>query len=370
MLQRSGVIPVAANTRRELAREREVGSSGTSSGKPTGAEGVPWLQPPAWVPPYAGLLNNLPALLRLRATPERWVTVFPLFLRDNRTGTPEDVKLLRIALNTIYSYQVYGKSEHYVVAAMTPAALQDCRRLRLPCYNATHYPATRTIIDIYWARLLVLRDVLTEGYHVHLSDLDIAYLRPAFGWSANASDGSMMREEALHKNGTVRFMVNGGCKFLLANERVVAFLDSLMPHKARGVKTQIAMGAQAYRTWAPCCTLASCTAAKAAGLAAITPHPNQFGTQHCAPGPGFRPCSPDLSSLYVHAICLHKETDKEAMLAGLDVMFLRRDIGGGLTGAQALRDPAVLGRPDPEAIRRSGLPCATGAWHGKQAACV
>ncbi|KXZ53977.1 hypothetical protein GPECTOR_6g897 [Gonium pectorale] len=338
---------------------------------------VPWLQPPGWVSPYTHLLNNFTELLRLRASSDKWVTVFPLSVADGRVGTPEDVKLIRLALNTIYSYRVFGKSDHYVVAAMTPAAVEDCLRYRLPCYNATHYAKTRTKVDIYWARLLVLRDTLVTGFNIHFSDLDVSYLRPVmpairkvFSWSNNAADGSMMKEESLRPNRSPLFLINGGVKLLRSNERVIKFLDSLMPYKPTGVQTQIAMTAQSYRTWAPCCTEVTCRAAQNAGMAALTPHPMQYGPEHhCKPRHNSDICGGSNRRLYVHAICFGPNDAKESLFKNLKAMFLRTDMGN-LTGLQALQDPSALGQPDAEAIARSGLPCRHTAWEGQRGACV
>lgn len=73
---------------------------------------VPWLQPSSWQPAHSGV-TELDALLKLRASPSRWVTVYLLALPTNATAldSAETRAFLRLALNTFLTYRQVKVSE-------------------------------------------------------------------------------------------------------------------------------------------------------------------------------------------------------------------------------------------------------------------
>jgi hypothetical protein len=140
---------------------------------------VPWLQPVSWKPVYADDFNDLDKMLKLRATQDKWITLFCFSMSKDRTYSPEELAFLRVALNTLYTYRVFGQASADIVAALTPEALTECRKFRLPCYDASKYAKdARSFKTINWAKVKLARDILKIGYNVHLSDLDVSYLKP------------------------------------------------------------------------------------------------------------------------------------------------------------------------------------------------
>ncbi|GIL74017.1 hypothetical protein Vretimale_5050 [Volvox reticuliferus] len=334
---------------------------------------VPWLQPHNWKPLYAEDYNDLDAMLKQRATPDKWVSLFCFSTPGNRSGSPEEAAFLRLALNALYSYRVFGRASSDIVAALTPNALEECRKYRLPCYNATNYTLdSGSYHAIGWAKFKLTRDVLKLGFNVHLSDLDVSYLKPIyparkeiFSWSHGAADGSMMEELWVFqddpKNIATRrpiYMANAGVVFLRANSRSTQFVESLLKYESQVYQDQYVVTLVAYHSWAPCTEEASCLAARARGLAAVQLHPSQFAGSNCQPEAGYSHCAP--RHLYVHAICRATSVDKEGFLRYVHAMFIRAGSGGSSDDASqppGWGDPSVLGQQDNDAIRTSGLPC-------------
>ncbi|GLC34953.1 hypothetical protein PLESTB_001182500 [Pleodorina starrii] len=245
----------------------------------------------------------------------------------------------------------------------------------------------RSYKNIGWAKVKLTRDVLKLGYNVHLSDLDISYLKPihlarkeVFSWSRGAADGSMMQEEWVHqddpdKPATRRpiYIANTGVVFLRANSRTVGFMESLLKYEGADTQDQYVATLVAYASWAPCVDEASCLAARKRGLAAVQLHPAQFAGSNCLPEQGYSPCA--TRRLYVHAVCRVTSVTKEAFLRYTKAMFIGGGGGGGggsaasvdASQAPAWLDPLVLGQQDNAAIAASGLPCPPSqqrAWSG------
>lgn len=65
---------------------------------------LPWLQPADWVPPYAGLENDLPALVAMQHS-GKWLTVFTT-TRINLTVLGDTGMLL----NSLTSLHLFGES--------------------------------------------------------------------------------------------------------------------------------------------------------------------------------------------------------------------------------------------------------------------
>lgn len=144
----------------------------------------PWLLPEKARVQYRDAHNNLKRLLGLQSK-NKWVT---LFIYDH--------KLRRWAQNSIYSFLQYGHARNYLAAAIDEASLQDCIQLRLPCYNATHHfqgdasttaaESTISSLDtfrhhqIVWGKVSLLHEILGRGFHVHMSDVDVVYLREVY----------------------------------------------------------------------------------------------------------------------------------------------------------------------------------------------
>ncbi|KXZ49532.1 hypothetical protein GPECTOR_21g760 [Gonium pectorale] len=261
------------------------------------------------------------------------------------------------------------------MAAISPSSLESCQKFRLPCFNASRYASdARSFKSINWAKIKLARDALKLGYNVHISDLDVSYLKPVqlairevFSWSNGVADGSMMQEEWVYQDNAddVRsrrpiYLANTGVIFLKANERSIKFLDSMLHWESDQNQEQYMATIVAFQSWAPCSEEATCLAARHHGLAAITRHPAQFAHSNCEPEPRYQPCAS--RRLYVHAVCRATSRDKEGYLRYLRAMFVR-DLGvggaepGSAAAAAALGDPGVVGQQDNEAIAASGLPC-------------
>ncbi|PNW75980.1 hypothetical protein CHLRE_12g552400v5 [Chlamydomonas reinhardtii] len=335
---------------------------------------VPWLQPSSWQPAHSGV-TELDALLKLRASPSRWVTVYLLALPTNATAldSAETRAFLRLALNTFLTYRVYGHADHDIVACMNAPALDWCRRYRLPCADASTYAADAANLKrIGWAKFKMMRDILKKGYHVHLSDLDVSYLKPlapaveeVFSWSNGAADGSMMQEEWVHQddadNTATRrpiYLANTGVVWLRANERGVKLMESLLKWEGDSYQDQYIATHVAYESWAPCQEEATCLVVRGRGMAAITRHPAQFAHSNCEPEPHYAHCAS--RRLYVHAICRGQNTDKEAFLRSVKAMFILPPPVGARSGGGSGRlqdDVAVFGQQDMAVAAAGGLPC-------------
>ena len=84
----------------------------------------------------------------------------------------------RWALNSIYSFILYGQSGNYIVAAADEASLARCLELRLPCYNASFLLgrrgvaisahklglATKRYQSLVWGKVVLAENVLRLGY--------------------------------------------------------------------------------------------------------------------------------------------------------------------------------------------------------------
>ncbi|EFJ49710.1 hypothetical protein VOLCADRAFT_89702 [Volvox carteri f. nagariensis] len=319
--------------------------------------------PPSWKPAYVDDFNDLDVLLKERSTPEKWVSLFCFSVPENRTSSPEEAAFFRLALNTLYSYHIFGQASSEIVAAITPKALAACRKFRLPCYNASKYAwDSRSYYNIGWAKIKLTRDILKLGFNVHLSDLDM------FSWSNGAADGSMMQENWVHQddpqNAATRrpiYIGNTGVVFLRANSRTVGFMESLLQFEGRDYQDQYIATFVAYKSWAPCTDEAACLAARARGMAAVQLHPSQFAGSNCLPEAGYRPCAP--RRFYVHAVCRISAVDKEGFLRYAKAMFIRAGGSGGDGDVMAASlppdwdDPLFVGEQDNGAIAASGLPC-------------
>ncbi|KAG2446575.1 hypothetical protein HYH02_008561 [Chlamydomonas schloesseri] len=255
---------------------------------------------------------------------------------------------------------------------MNAPALAWCRRYRLPCADASAYAGdTGNLKRIGWAKFKMTRDLLKKGFHVHLSDLDVAYLKPVapaveevFSWSNGAADGSMMQEEWVYQDNpdstTSRrpiYLANTGVVWLKANARSVGFMESLLRFEGDSYQDQYIATHVAYQAWAPCQEEATCLSVASRGMAAVTRHPAQFAHDNCEPEPRYDHCAS--RRLYVHAICRALNTDKESFLRSVKAMFIRAaEPGAGNSGGGRLQDdPAAFGQHDVEVAAASGLPC-------------
>ncbi|KAG2425048.1 hypothetical protein HYH02_015097 [Chlamydomonas schloesseri] len=153
---------------------------------------MPWQQhKKGWAPEYEKHVNDLEALVRVQSRPGvRWMTVFAMSGMDE-----EGAQLL---MNTLTSYVRFGSGSgsepgsgsggpgaaaaagdggggggggSYLVAATSTASLAGCRRLRLPCWNATGVvaagmaPAACTHIGDKRYCPALLRFLQREGAH-------------------------------------------------------------------------------------------------------------------------------------------------------------------------------------------------------------
>ena len=248
---------------------------------------TPWLLPPSTRLRYEGHHNNLDRLLSLQARKDRWVTVF-IFNRAVRRWT----------MNAIYSYVKFGRSINYVAAAVDESSLVACLRLRLPCYNASLVPEaarkgsgdglvaeinTQRYLAIVWGKVVMAQRVISRGYHLHLSDVDVVYFRTVFSSyhllfkKAPHLDAVFMWEEVVNEETGMLNLLNTGVYAMLSNNYTQRLMDDwLDPPGGRVGHDQSTLNRRlAFKSFTLCTSPATCQAAKEAGWATVYRHPPQ-----------------------------------------------------------------------------------------------
>ncbi|GAB4813771.1 hypothetical protein N2152v2_000817 [Parachlorella kessleri] len=147
---------------------------------------TPWLLPEAAATqenlPYLGLHNDLEGLLRVRAGPvggkdaeARGVSV--VYFSGSHAVMMQ---------NFVYTAVKWAGITNYMVATWGDASLAACIAMHLPCFNATAFsplPAEegeatfqgKGFAAVTWIKPRLAHAIVSRGYHVHSSDVDIAF---------------------------------------------------------------------------------------------------------------------------------------------------------------------------------------------------
>jgi hypothetical protein len=200
--------------------------------------------------------------------------------------------------------------------------------------------------DLVWAKTLVTNEVFNHGYDVIFTDTDVVYLKPLLPayrrfLSESDADGTFMYEEAFEANrsGVVvrnRYL-NSGTFMLLNNNRtrhmMAYWMKGYQEHKAKhGNQLWLNwMRGPRHMAYGMCFSRQNCTDTKAAGLAAIRPHPNQFEGEgnYQAPLNGHVEDLCHDRRLYVHVVGHNGHGAKKQVLdrMGLWMIDMRSDKG-------------------------------------------
>lgn len=307
----------------------------------------PWTET-NFVSPYKGLHNDLESLLRARYVDGNPITVFLYTLGA------------RIFLqNCIYSFVNYGKGHNYIVFAIGATSLQSCIQMKLPCYNATHMVRsaindshhadffTPDFINIGWVKIMAADAVFGFGYDVHVSDIDMVYMRHVSSLADFAArvhaDGTLLTEESMpepagaEQSGYIN-IVNIGSIYFKSNFRTKNLVRSWL-FRAFEASDQVVFNGMAYQQWGLCDSPASCKALRKSGKAAIIRHPSLWKEGSCV-RESIDPC--DTRALYVHILCVVGKEKKLEALRKLDLLFIKDEASGAINesaGRQLSRCP-------------------------------
>lgn len=352
---------------------------------------IPWLSNQTKFN-WQGKENELRKLLRMQQK-NKFVSV----LLFNKA-------VIRWSLNCIYSMIKIGGVKSYIVAATDEESLKLCMIFRLPCYNASYLLAEYTstsdtklstttmligskpYLQIVWAKVRLMQEILQLGFNVHFSDVDVVYLRSIYPSYRNIInkhrvDAIFMKETKLETRSTlakaqrskgkdpspssspseVQFkegwertlnLFNTGIYVMRSTNHSLKLVEQWLAANTWQSHDQHVLNSMAFTHYVICSGPGLCQAARQAGLPTIYRHPSQFGLNGVCPTVKFDPpCDP--IRLFVHVIC------KEGWGEG------EEEKGRVLTRFKLwLVDPE--GRPmyseDEEDQKHPFLPCAGLAW--------
>lgn len=280
---------------------------------------APWTAPNGTNFPYHGMHNDLEGLLKLQSR-DGWITFLPWTSGVRRFG-----------LNCFYSLMKYGKNRNFIIAAYDPVTIGACRMLNLPCYNATAYSAsivggifhfgTREHYTILYAQRNLARHVVSLGYNVHGSDIDVVFLRDVSAaiapiFTQMQPDAIFVTEESApspDRTGYIN-MINSATYFIKASSRSLMLLEHWIKPES-GVDDQQWLNNLRGVAYSFCDSYATCLSVKRRGHAAVYRHPSFFTGGSCIRDVlDPEPCHP--RRLYVHYLCgvgwegKHKAWDK------------------------------------------------------------
>ena len=371
-----------------LGREEALGISPSRFDRTT----IPWVNNQTkynWI----GKQNELHKLLRMQSK-GKWISV----LLFNKA-------VIRWSLNCIYSMIKMGGVKSYIAATTDDASLQTCMAYRLPCYNASYLLAeyastsdakiptttmligTKPYLQIVWAKVRLMKEMLALGFNVHFTDVDAVYLRPIYPSYRNIInkhrvDAIFMKETKLEtrsslaktlqqkgketsdldmqfKEGWERTLnlFNTGIYAIRSTNHSLKLVDRWLASNIKGMTKgqghdQMVINSMAFTDYVICSGPGLCQAARQQGFATIYRHPSQFGLSGVCPSVKFDPpCDP--VRLFVHVICKEgwgeKEEEKGRVLSRFKLWLVDNE-----------------GRPiyseDTEDQRHPFLPCAGLAW--------
>ncbi|KAJ3363989.1 hypothetical protein GGF31_000623, partial [Allomyces arbusculus] len=314
----------------------------------------PWLLPPGMLKfKYAPLVNDLAGLAATQAR-DKQITVIPYQLAYRP-----------MLENLIYSLVKYGKTRHYVVAAMDTPTLDSCLTMNLPCLNATSYSASSFSGEVIagqgdgwalisWIKPRVVDALLRLGYAVHLTDTDIAYVRdvwPSYMQWMDAVDAD------LAATFEPSWPINTGNYIARPTPTTLNFFKEYLAIGERDprIPDQRAFGMALGSHGGMCQSRDACAALKRDGKLALRDYSSIFGRHSVCPRDSLDLCAPNV--LYVHPICMSGQEVKKRKMIQLNVWFMREVCPAGAGEDPALRKGECIGVPSKMLSDRSaGLP--------------
>ncbi|KAJ3353430.1 hypothetical protein GGF32_002992 [Allomyces javanicus] len=314
----------------------------------------PWLLPPGMLKfKYGPLVNDLAGLAAAQAR-DKQVTVIPYQLAFRP-----------MLENLIYSLVKYGKTRHYIVAAMDAPTLDSCLTMNLPCLNATSYSASSFSGEVIagqgdgwalisWIKPRVVEALLRLGYSVHLTDTDIAYVRnvwPSYMKWMDAVDAD------LAATFEPSWPINTGNYIARPTPTTLNFFKEYLAIGDRDprIPDQRAFGMALGSHGGMCQWRGACAALKRDGKLALRDYSSIFGRHSVCPRDSLDLCAPNV--LYVHPICMSGQEVKKRKMIQLNVWFMREVCPAGAGEDPALRKGECIGVPSTMLSDRSaGLP--------------
>ncbi|KNE61592.1 hypothetical protein AMAG_06404 [Allomyces macrogynus ATCC 38327] len=310
----------------------------------------PWLLPPGMLKfKYAPLVNNLEALAQVQAR-NMQITVIPYQLAFRP-----------MLENLIYSLVKYGKTRHFIVAAMDAPTLDSCLTMNLPCLNATSYSASSFSGEVIaghgdgwalisWIKPRVVDALLRLGYSVHLTDTDIAYVRdvwPSYMQWMDAVDADLA---ATFESS---WPVNTGNYIARPTPTTLNFFKAYLAigDQDLQIPDQRAFGTALKDHGGLCQTRDACAALKRDGKMALRDYSSIFGRNSVCPRDSLDLCAPNV--LYVHPICISGQEPKKRKLSQLKVWFMREVCPAGAGDDPKVREGECMGVPSSLVSKRS-----------------
>ncbi|KAJ3366519.1 hypothetical protein GGF32_005521 [Allomyces javanicus] len=297
----------------------------------------PWLLPPGLLrPKYAPLVNDLATLTAMQAR-DKQITVIPYHIAYR--------PLLE---NLVYSLVTFGKTRHFIVAAIDDVSLDSCLAKNLPCFNATAYsPSSFTNVEVHagegdgwalisWIKPRVVYALLQLGYTVHLSDTDIAYVRNVWATYLPWLD-AVGADLAIKYEGS--WPVNTG-NYVARPTRTT--FDFFREYLAIGdhdptIPDQRAFGTTLTAHGGLCQSREACAELQRQGKLAVRDYSSIFGRQAFCPRDSIDMCAPNV--LYLHPICMAGQEIKKRTMVGLKVWFMREVCPAAGAGKEEEEDP-------------------------------
>ncbi|PNW79384.1 hypothetical protein CHLRE_09g413100v5 [Chlamydomonas reinhardtii] len=273
---------------------------------------LPWQHAPgSWNPPYAGMHNNLSALLRMQRLPGvNWVVVYALSTLEGHHEL--------VLLNSLTSLLLFGGGDGaYVVMVASEAALKTCIGLQLPCYNATADVSEhqRGTIGKYgtagywrgcWVKVLLVRKVLHALAHgpstmqhedssmgIILVDNDVVFVKRLFESATAFMDKSIYDIAAMDESNMEQKVkgINSGVLFVRNTLQSRALYESWAQQEASHTGDQEIFNIMQGRHWLPCSSPSVCWPEPGsyivpdhlAARVARYYNPYSFGANNCPP---------------------------------------------------------------------------------------
>ncbi len=206
---------------------------------------APWLVSTEALPRFAyeGLANDLDALLEAQADPQRRHVLVVIF---NKAWVDH-------LYNWVYSMVRNAGLSNYIVGTMDDASLALCKRLRLPCFDATEYaveeddPALRSAAGastrkvseaMSWIKPRLATAIIGRGFGFWMVDLDMSWNADPLphviqlqggGGDASATTTNTYRHQIVHQcDAPARFSINSGFYDAVPALNTYLYFDSLM----------------------------------------------------------------------------------------------------------------------------------------------
>lgn len=281
---------------------------------------APWTAPPGTTFPYTNLENDLTRLLEVQASEHRWISMVTM-----------TAKIKRFVVNCLYSLHKYGKQPHYMVATFDDISLAECKRLNLPCLNATMFSQQRIedgdhgfgsqhAVAMWWAKQTLTTELIRRNYNVHASDVDVVYFRNmnlSYDriFSDTKADGIFAAEEGgpgepwepVHPSKSYINLINAGVYAIQANNRTLDFMLRWTAPEGRKHMDQVYLNHLHTEAYVFCTSHSTCRSAQGHGKFALFRHqfffPGTSCIQNIYPPDNSEPdpCNP--RRLYLHFLC-------------------------------------------------------------------